>query len=513
MVESPTVVLGLDGAGFELIEPWLEAGKLPNIKRAVDTGVRGDLQSVLPPVTSPNWKAYATGKNPGKIGIYWWENIDVEGQRVYYPNERKHQNTEFWEYLATSGGAGVVGVPTTYPPKTLDGFVIAGAPDGMNHGYAAPGELEQRLEREFDYRVLKETRLADDVDGAAAEIHDLIDLRFRVAKQLQEEYDVEFLQVTTFYLNSLHHFLWDHEHTLKGWKIIDEHLESFLDDGWNVVLMSDHGSTEIRTVFHINTWLERKGYLKADTGLAEVVHRVGINTDRLFRLAQTLGLERTAKRLAPKWLLKYIPSESGELEREGKEGTMDWDRTDVVASGQGPVYITVDRDSPRYEQLRSELIDELTGLRDPSGNPVASAVHRGEDIYHGPYLDEAPDLVIEQAAGVHIPGNVGRNEVFSHPSDDVWRGENKRSGLFVATGPAFAPGEVADISILDLAPTLLHLHGHQIPDDMDGTVRKEVFATGSDAARRSVEYQSVTEREKEVGRIREVARVLAQGRS
>jgi len=507
MSDCQTVVFGLDGAGFELIEPWLDAGELPNVKQAVETGISGDLRSVMPPVTSPNWKTYATGKNPGKIGIYWWENVDVEERRVYYPTERKSVNTEFWEIIGEEDSAGVIGVPTTYPPKSIDGFLVAGAPDGSNEGFARPPELEKRLREEFGYRVLKRNRLADDIDAAAAEIHDLIDLRFTVAKRLFEEWDVPFLQVTTFYLNSLHHFLWDHEHTLEGWKIVDEHLGAFLDEGYDIVLMSDHGSNEVQTVFHINTWLERRGHLRTETGVADILYEFGINADRLLRLATHARLDGVAKRLAPDWLLNYVPNEAGEIERNGKEGSVDWDASEAIASGQGPIYLTVNEDSPRYEELQTELIDALMALTDPAGRPVAVAVHRGEEIYDGPYIDDAPDLVIEQAPGVHIPGNVGRGEVFSDPRDDGWRAENKREGLFVATGPSFATGTVEGLSIMDLAPTLLHLHDCAVPDDMDGVVRQDVFAPGSEPAERSVALRSTgTATEEE--RIRRIARKL-----
>ncbi|MFW6121196.1 MAG: alkaline phosphatase family protein, partial [Petrotogales bacterium] len=70
------IVIGLDGAHFELIEPWLKKGELPNIKKCIEEGVSADMEVCLPPVTSPNWKCYSTGLNPGKLGIFWWENID-----------------------------------------------------------------------------------------------------------------------------------------------------------------------------------------------------------------------------------------------------------------------------------------------------------------------------------------------------------------------------------------------------------------------------------------------------
>jgi predicted AlkP superfamily phosphohydrolase/phosphomutase len=375
----------------------------------------------ISPVTSPNWKAYSTGKNPGKIGIYWWENVDTGRRRVYYPTDRKHANTEFWELIAESDPVGVLGVPTTYPPKPVDGFLVAGAPDGENSGYTHPADLEAELEDRFDYRVLKNGKIAEDGDRAAEEILDLIDTRFTAARALFEERDLSFLQVTTFYLNSLHHFLWDDEYTRRAWELVDEHLEPYLEEDHDVVLMSDHGSTEIRTVFHVNAWLEREGFLTLDTGVADTLHRLGITTDRMSRLAGRVGARRFAKRWAPEWLYNNLPDAEGQLRRESKTDNVDWDETRALASGQGPLYLTMDRTDPDYEPVRTELIDRLEGLSDPDGNPVAEAVYRGEDVYEGPYVEDAPDIVVDQAPGVHIPGSIGRDGVFTPPDEDGWR--------------------------------------------------------------------------------------------
>jgi predicted AlkP superfamily phosphohydrolase/phosphomutase len=148
------------------------------------------------------------------------------------------------------------------------------------------------------------------------------------------------MQATTFYVNSLHHYLWDHEYTLRGWQKIDEHIGKFVEDDINVILMSDHGSTEIDSVFHINTWLEKEGYLELDTTAAEYVYKLGINRDRILQVASWLGLQDLAKRLAPESLLRYIPDSQGELSHESKTDNIDWKATTAVASGQGPVYVT-----------------------------------------------------------------------------------------------------------------------------------------------------------------------------
>ncbi|MXR19086.1 alkaline phosphatase family protein [Halobacterium bonnevillei] len=508
MTTPQTVVVGLDGAHFELIQPWIAEGKLPNIERAIKSGIATDLESVLPPVTSPNWKAYSTGKNPGKLGIFWWENIDVEEQRVYYPSERKNLNATFWELVGETERVGIIGVPTTYPPKDVNGFLVSGAPDADRSGYTFPPSLEDELEEEYGYEVTKRNRLSVNRDVAVEEILDLIDSRFTVGKSLAEEYDVSFLQIATFYLNSLHHFLWDDEATLRGWQIIDDHIGDFLDDDTDLVLMSDHGSTEIETVFHVNSWLQQEGYLALNTGISEYLHRAGITQERMIRLAYLFRIPRLAERLTPNALIERLPDEEGGLSRKSKTDTVDWDSSIALASGQGLLYLMKDPDSDGYERIRSELIEKLEELQDPAGRSIATDIFRGEKIYSGPYLSEAPDIVIDQRQGVHITGGVGRDDVFDTPDTNKWKAENKRHGLFVASGPSFSESSPKKISILDLAPTLLHLHDCKIPEDMDGTVQKRIFARDSSPEQRNIEYRKRPELENEVDHIRRITREL-----
>jgi predicted AlkP superfamily phosphohydrolase/phosphomutase len=491
-----TVVVGLDGATKRLIQPWIDAGELPTLERIFDQGVSGELESVLPPVTSPNWKAYATGKNPGKIGVFWWQNIDVDAQRSYLPAERYHDNDEYWELLADELRVGVINVPTTYPPKQVGEFLIAGPPDGVNTGYAYPDTLESRLDDEFDYRVRKQQHLKSGDEEAFEEVLDLIDLRFRVAKQLADESDLEFLQVTTFYLNLLHHHLWNADYVKQGWQIVDDHLAEFLANGDNLVLMSDHGHNEIETVWYINNWLAREGYLQYDSDVTEGFHKLGINSDRLKRIVSKantrlsgVDLEARVSDLTPDWLLQRLPNESGEL-GGSKHDIIDWDNTDAIASAQGPVYLTADPGSDRYEELRTELIERFGELTGPDGRPLARNVLPKEDVYTGQYTEEAPDIVIDKAPHVNIRENLGGEDVFAEV-DDSWNGVNRREGLFAAVGPAFSEGSVPQLSILDLAPTLLHMHGQSVPNDMDGEVRQDVFAADSRPAMQSPSYRRV----------------------
>lgn len=491
-----TIVAGLDGANYELVEKYVAQGELPNIERILSEGTSGTLESVLPPVTSPNWKAYSTGKNPGKIGIFWWLNVDPENGRVYLPSERYHENTEFWEIIGRSEPVGVLGMPTTFPPKSVEtpgSFVVAGAPDASESGFAWPSAVEEELVDRFDYQVSRINRSEDASEAAYEEELKLIDQRFRAAKHLLAEHDVSFLQATTFYINSLHHHLWDSEYTLRGWKIIDEHLGEFLDEGHDLVLMSDHGHNEIHTVFRINTWLQEQGYLSFDNQVADGLRSIGVNADRINRIVSAIEqrvsgihVKDTLEQVTPQWVINNIADEEGRMGRNKLE-TADWARTDVVGSAQGPIYLNV-ADDDRYESLRTELIERLESLTDHAGRPIAREVIRGEELFHGTYADEAPDLVIDQASNVHISDKLGYDSAVSD-TDESWKGVNTRSGLFAAIGPSFGTDDVGTLSILDLAPTLLHLRGYAVPPDMDGTVRTDVFAPDADPRERDVEYR------------------------
>ncbi|SDG29695.1 alkaline phosphatase family protein [Halorientalis regularis] len=503
-----TVVFGLDGAHFELITPWVESGELPNVRRVLSEGISGDLESVLPPVTSPNWKAYATGKNPGKLGIFWWENIDTDEQRVSYPSHRKHIHEAYWDHIGRKESAGVLGVPTTHPASPVNGFLVSGAPDGENRNYAYPPSVEAELNEQFDYRVTKRHQLKDQRDAAVEEILALIDQRFEAAKHLCQEFEPAFLQVTTFYINSLHHYLWDDDATLEAWRIVDQHLGDYLDNETNIVLMSDHGSTEIETVFNINTWLAEQGYLELDNQLSRGLLSLGINRDRIGKVAGTLNLRNFAAEHTPQWVLDHLPASDGTVNRESKMRNVHWDESVALASGQGPVYLLLNRDDERYNRLRDEIRTQLESLTDTRGRSVVETVHDREDVYHGQYLDEAPDLIIEQADGVHISGAVGHEEIFTTTDATGWQAENKLHGLFAAHGPSFTTGQVADLSILDLAPTLLHLHGLPVPSDMDGEVRIDVFDGESAASQRTVERRTMDRQSAELGRIRDVAQSL-----
>lgn len=468
-----TFVVGLDGASWRLLTPWVESGELPNLAELRSGGTWAAQRSCLPPVTFPNWKCYSSGKDPGGFGVFWFERVDLAHERIEVNNGSDFETAELWDYLNDEGfSTGIVNMPTMYPPRELDGCVVCGGPDAVegeyrsiNLGYTYPEELGRELTAEFDYQVHPDPLLSSNEEhGAEVEaILSVLEKRFEVALHLFTEHDLDFMHVTLFYLNVLHHFFWDDEPTLRAWHLVDEWLGRLADlPDTNLILMSDHGSAPTTTEFYINEWLAQEGYQARRRTVDNTLQALGLNRENLLSVAKRAGLVDVLARTVPDRIQKVVPQQAG-LKRERKLEAIDLDRTVAVASGQGPVYLTANGDAQR-----GDLIDALSEVADEDG-PLFTAVHRGEEVYSGPHVDEAPEIVLDQRPGVHVNDGIGGGHVLSSP--DRWAAENTPRGMFVASGPDFAShGEIDPIEITDIAPTVLSSFGCDIPTDMRGTV-------------------------------------------
>lgn len=482
------ITIGADGGGFELIQPWIDNGELPNIKYMIDHGVSGDLLSCLPPVTCPNWRCYGTGKNPGKLGLFWWRNINVQERSTILPQTSSQGTMNFWNMLSHAGyRVAVINTPLTYPPQNLNGYVIAGGPDASDDHYCSPAELEKELASKFNYRVHSETSNNHlDMQGTAETVLALIESRFEVAEYLMERDDLDFVQVTSFYINVLQHYFWNAEPVKKGWKIIDKWVGRFLEKGTNVWIMSDHGSMPVDVTFFINRWFEEKGFLLLKKTLSDQMSRMGINRKRLNQLADGLRLRRLLKRSLPSTWTDFIPNQEGGLRGEGGLHKVAWEASVAIGLGQGPVYVLGDKHHDTDSTGIEAVVAELQKLTFPGSNKkIAKDVQLATDIYHGDQMEFSPDLVIDYNHGVHIAGMIGKKESFSKPFQ--WMADNKREGIFLACGADMGENmAISDLSILDLAPSTLHLFNVAISEEMDGKVPRDIFSENSSAAHREV---------------------------
>lgn len=470
-----TFVVGLDGASWRLLDPWIEEGELPNIASLRESGVWAEHKSCLPPVTFPNWKCYSSGKDPGGFGVFWFERIALKEGEITTTNSEDFRTAELWDYLNSDGfSTGVVNMPTMFPPRELDGVLVCGGPAtvegeyrSIDTGYTYPEDIATYLNNEFSYRVHPEPLISsNDERGAEVEaILSILESRFEVALDLFEREELDFMHVTLFYLNVLHHFFWDEEPTQQAWQLVDKWIGrlSELEDT-NLVLMSDHGSAPTTTEFYINEWLAENGYQARQRTVEDFLRPLGLNRENVLQLAKRAGVVDLLARTIPEQLQQLIPQSAG-IKRGRKLEAINLDETKAVASAQGPIYLNPTFD---VETVREELIDDLRGVSDSTGK-LFTSIHHGEDAYTGPFVDEGPEVVVDQRPGVHVNDGIGGGTIQSGP--DRWAAENTPHGIFVANGPDFDDhGEIESISILDIAPTLLAAVGSDIPTDMQGSV-------------------------------------------
>ena len=174
---AKVLVIGLDGGTWNIMKSLVKEGHLPTIAKIMKRGCYGDLESCMPPVTSPAWKCYSTGKNPGKLGVYWQLCVDLEKQKFIAPNATSFKSKEIWDYLSERGiSCGVLDMPTTYPPKRILGFMVSYGPPKPT-GFTYPKDLENTLKSLFNYKTDPDYFFDVNIDKAISSYMEIINQR------------------------------------------------------------------------------------------------------------------------------------------------------------------------------------------------------------------------------------------------------------------------------------------------------------------------------------------------
>ena len=514
MTKPPRVlIVGVDGATFDNIRPWAEAGLLPNFRKFLDQGAAGTLRSTIPPLTAPAWTSFMTGKNPGKHGLYNFVERKQDSYEIRYSNARTRHASTLWQILSDAAlRVGVLNVPMTYPPEAVNGYMISGL-DAPEDGPAAvyPRELHAELKERFgpinrQYRYLG--NLTDDHRKSVLDTLEEIDGHYhRVADYLLEAHPVDVAMVVWTSSDTVQHFFYhylDRSHpqydaagaerygdaVLRTHQRIDAIIGALaqrLDSDGTLIVMSDHGfrGTSGR-LLRLNRFLEELGLMKRKAPATQPVAPVFGVVDRLLRRHLT---SRNKERLAawfPRLRAKW------ESQSRGLHG-VDWGATKAFASdleifpprvwinqqGVFPSGIVAAADK---EPLLDFIVEKLYTLKDPlTGRQLIEKVWRKEEIYHGDELDRAPDLTIGCWDGISFVGAGTRRGtdtvsiVSGEPGAGEWTGAHAMQGIVGLLGKAFRPTVLQGADIVDVVPTVLHLLGLEIPEDIDGRVLDEAF--------------------------------------
>jgi predicted AlkP superfamily phosphohydrolase/phosphomutase len=395
-------------------------------------------------------------------------------------------------------------MPMTFPPSPVDGFIIAGGPDADNTGFTYPSNLERELKENLGYK----SSLADDFFRLqkndvklANKIIEFIKYRFEIAKYLNRHYPVHCLQITTFFLNTFHHMLYDGDLTKQAWKAVDNAIGSLMHEFEYVFMLSDHGTSKMKKITFIDAWLKQKGYLSIRKHPIDILPACGINRTNIANLLNKVNLGNLTKYFNFKLLKKiagYLPSSAGTFGVLGINSILqrvNWKKTAVLGLPQGPIYINRDivKGKEEYENLRDELSESLMKICDPdNGKRIFEKIYKPEELYKGPYVSQAPDLIALDADEYHNRGGIFKDSIIGPKG---WKGNNRLRGMFVICGPGIIKGLKSKARIVDLTPTLLHILNIPIPEDIDGGVLRSIFEKETDLYKKELVFQNSLFRE------------------
>ena len=501
-----TIVIGIDGGEWDVINPLMEEGYLPTISDLIETGVHGELESITPPVSPPAWNSITTGTNPGKHGIFDFNTFGEDYQRRSI-NSSDRQATPFWNVMNDHNvRTGLFKIPFTYPPGEVDGFLITGFPTpSFADDFTSPPALAEtigspaKLFQDWSYQS------DGDYAGFKQNLVEVAERQNDILLQLLDEHDTDFLMTVFDGSDRAQHFFWkyfDESHpryesnaTLatafrEFYQAMDRGIADLLDradSDTNVILLSDHGFGKLSYDIYIDEWLEQEGFLtRKDPDAPDQVVQDVLTTAirKSWDTIESLNLDATVRSVLPESVFNQGRSKA--LSNASRRGTI-WDETDAfftTLSGQS-IYINledrfVEGSVPQdeYEETIQSLRSSLLELTHPkTGEKLIRDVVRADEAFEGWAIDDSPDLIVETDPEYTLQG--GRSDSLIQPSkqnENDRSGDHRKQGIFVANGPAFTEGSIDGLSVLDIAPLLLYLHKCAIPEVVDGTVPTDIFS-------------------------------------
>ena len=463
------LVIGWDGADWDVLDPLLDAGELPALQSLVERGRRGVARSCMPSHSWAAWPTFLTGRDPGGHGVFDILEYRPGASRRLPVSSRSILAPTWPDRLSEAGKTSlVVNVPLTYPAPEIRGVVIAGGVVPPGTTYSHPADVGPRLG--WPINGGSWTTFRDRPVELVDELEDLTRRRAEAMRTLLDENPWDAACLVFVSTDRAQHCLLEYVHPghpahaeasatpvaerVRGlYRLLDRELGTLLarvDEDDLVILMSDHGHQPVTRSLSMNKILEREGLLRFGAG------------SRLVNLL-SWGRVRAVARVA-----------YDKLGLHGRVAVptppLDWSRTkaytSVVSTGEGVSVNLVGREPQGtiqpgdYERVRDETAQALLEFVDPdTGTRPIGGVVRKEEVLSGPYLDRAPDLLLQPAPLYSL----ARARHLVAPADWLY-GDHRPEGVYAAAGPGIPNERGPEISLADVAEQIARGAGVE-PDE------------------------------------------------
>lgn len=481
---EPGLLLGLDGVDYGFLDS--HRGELPVLDDVFTNHASGRLRSTIPPATSAAWTSGLSGMSTARTGV---TDFGADSSAGGVVDSRDVRTPRLWDVVEANGGESVViGVPVTYPAVRIDGSMLTGFLSPSDDGRFHPPELEAEIDDDYEfylnYAEFGPRRRDEYLERLYASTDAKFDLVERaVGGDLPGTVDPDLVCFVLSEPDWIQHFFRKQpadDNYRRGEEVVseflrhvDERVGRLLDASEGpVALMSDHGFGKYTTkhVF-LNQWLAGRDDLTLrDSSGAGVRQFVGRNARKLLRVPGA----RYLKHFAPDTIVGEV-SAAMTL----SDDDVDWSQTRArfrqVFNNTGYVEVNEACVDDR-EAFVGDLVGELRGLRDPdTGDALVDEVHRREEYYRGPAVEEMPDIVLvweDEYSGNELPGGEFVSEL--SPSERP-PPAHAMDGFYAFVGDEFTSTDV-DLHIQDVAPTLYRAMGVPLPAEVDGRVAEETLS-------------------------------------
>ena len=488
------LVIGLDGATYDILDPMRAEGRMPNLDRLIKEGTAGILYSTKPPITPAAWTTFMTGKGPGRHGIIDFERYDPRTNTLSFNSTYEIREPTIWNILSSKGlRVGSINLPMTFPPKPVNGFLISGfETPSTDVEFTYPPELKDDiLSRWPGYTYRTEwQRTAFGGDKLFARnlqyITDSFTQGYELATYCGGRYGWDMMMVLFKLVDNLQHKAWKYldpataprfprraKMAAACFNALDKVIGQLADFAAAhdavVLVMSDHGHGSLDGKAQPNLILRRAGWLTLHGRLAQARTRSAQLANRMMgrRNGRFSGAPLT------------------------RDLDVDWSCTKacVMHAGiYGYLYINLKGRQPdgivaptEYESLRDVIRQRLLDARcrwpDGTERAIYTEVHKPEDLYGRSRHDDEtlPDLMLVPSPGLAVVRKIRGSALVRWSSLRRREGTHRVEGILVAHGPGIRKGQQLNGEIADIAPTILAALGQPVPKDMDGRVLADLF--------------------------------------
>ncbi|MCF7958271.1 MAG: alkaline phosphatase family protein [Phycisphaerae bacterium] len=482
------MIIGLDGATWDVLDDEFLTRFMPNLKRLKETGTSGTLQSTLPPITPAAWTSCLTGVEPCHHGLVDFKRYSFSDNWLRITNSSHVRVPNLWHYLSDNNlRIASINVPFTYPAYPVNGILIGGmGTPGATSDFVYPPEFKETLYDQIpDYDIANgSVAVNKGLSGNKAEftasiekIKRRLESRLDLARLVQKQQQTDVMMVQFQQTDLIKHRCWRYvspklrdnypyqrdkifELFVKLDQIIGELLKMADKQSSLVAVLSDHGFGPTPWVVNVNVILADWGYIKRARPISRAIRRTRLNI-------------RKGKGLSS----RHVPL-SIQL-------PVDWSKTRAIVV-QRPIYSSVHLNvkgrqpggivppGDAYDQLIAELKSKFEQFTNPiNGEKVFDkvVVPKKDFDTDAPYvLESYGDLML-----VHKPhyrtsstlkasrGHIGK--IKDNNLNAAWHYPN---GLFILNGRGIHAGKTIDANICDIAPTFYSWLGMPIPAEVDG---------------------------------------------